>query len=387
LTSLPAPPSGKAISDGGWLAYDSSRGLVYASKGNNSGDFYSYNPVTNDWTTLPSIPVYLSRGRGKKILPGAGSRGVSDGNGTVYMTVGSGTQGFFSFSSGVWGPLAQLPAKAGPGTDAAFAAGQVYVLNGPSSRLYRYSLTGRSWEDLGALPGTSAWGDGSWLVFDGMQTLYAHHKANDLAPYNEMWTYNLGTATWSITSRAGLPGAAALSGSAGAWFGGAIHALAGNSTREFWKQVLGSKWSRLDDIPAQVGAGGDICASGDKLFALSGGLTNKFWCYSPYGAVGAQPSPDGVTAAQALDIRHSTFDISLSPNPLSGKSATVRCNLPNAGSARVEVFNSSGRLVHSSLVTRQSSIRLDLRSLPAGVYVVRVEADGHSAAQKLVIER
>jgi parallel beta-helix repeat protein len=87
--------------------------------------------------------------------------------------------------------------------------------------------------------------------------------------------------------------------------------------------------------------------------------------------------------------------LAIAPNPQSGGRGAVRYSLPKAGSATLEVFNTSGRLVHSSLAPaapvgqcgiRNSEFRLDLRSMPAGVYLVRVTAEGFSTTQKLVVE-
>jgi hypothetical protein len=52
------------------------------------------------------------------------------------------------------------------------------------------------------------------------------------------------------------------------------------------------------------------------------------------------------------------------------------------------LYDASGRLVfNSSLVTRNSSLSLDLRSLSTGIYLVRLSADGFTATQKLVLQR
>ncbi len=79
--------------------------------------------------------------------------------------------------------------------------------------------------------------------------------------------------------------------------------------------------------------------------------------------------------------------VTVNPNPLSGGFATVRCELPKDGPATIRVIDASGRLVQSMSGIRNSSSRLDLRSLPAGVYLVKVEFDGGSATEKLIIER
>jgi uncharacterized delta-60 repeat protein len=382
--SLPTAPSGAFEDAGGWLAYDVSRELVYAAKGNNTGDFYSYNPVTNGWTTLTSIPAYQPGGSRKKYLPGAGCRGVSDGNSTIYMTVGNNTPGFYRYSAGAWTPLADLLASAGAGTDAVFAEGQVYLLNGPSSKLYRYNPTLGTWADLGPLPGTGAWGDGSWLVFDGVQTLYAHRKVNRKAPYNEIWTYDLAAETWSAAPQAGMPGAAALSGSAGAWFDDAVYALTGNSTREFWKLVPGSGWTTLENVPAPVSTGGDICANGSKLFAFSGGLTNQFWRYvrPPEGASG-----DG--AGAKTTTLPTKFALSVAPNPMRLGTA-VHYSVPAATNVSLKLYDITGALARTvssgPAKPGRYTANLSAKGLARGVYVLKLQSDACSLTRKVVIQ-
>ncbi len=78
--------------------------------------------------------------------------------------------------------------------------------------------------------------------------------------------------------------------------------------------------------------------------------------------------------------------LSVEPNPTNGV-VKVEWSLP-AGSkpATLHVYDSQGRLVHSSLVPGPSSLSLGLRSMPAGVYLLRLESDGGSATRKLVVE-
>ena len=66
----------------------------------------------------------------------------------------------------------------------------------------------------------------------------------------------------------------------------------------------------------------------------------------------------------------------------------LRYNLPKAGLATLNVFNVAGRKVLSRTMAlgRTGTARLDLRKLEAGVYIVKVEAEGFSTAQKLVVE-
>jgi hypothetical protein len=83
---------------------------------------------------------------------------------------------------------------------------------------------------------------------------------------------------------------------------------------------------------------------------------------------------------------HERIAFSAVPNPASGV-VRVEWSLP-AGSepATLRVYDSQGRLVHSSFVIRHSSLSLGLRSMPAGVYLLRLDSDLGSATRKLVIE-
>jgi len=73
----------------------------------------------------------------------------------------------------------------------------------------------------------------------------------------------------------------------------------------------------------------------------------------------------------------------------------VRCNLTNCQTGAVEansgpavlaVYDVTGRLVRSPVAIRHSPFRLDLRSMPAGVYLVKVTTEGYSTTPKLVVQ-
>ncbi|MFO7650105.1 MAG: T9SS type A sorting domain-containing protein, partial [bacterium] len=62
--------------------------------------------------------------------------------------------------------------------------------------------------------------------------------------------------------------------------------------------------------------------------------------------------------------------------------------LPKAGPATLRVFDVTGRAVVSqSLVAgRSGTASLDLRSLSAGIYLVKLESEGYSSTHKLVVQ-
>jgi len=93
-------------------------------------------------------------------------------------------------------------------------------------------------------------------------------------------------------------------------------------------------------------------------------------------AVSSRPSSPAARSAS----------FSISPNPCRA-SGVVQLNLgPLDHSATLRIFNAAGRLVHSSFGIRTSSFRLDLGSIPAGVYLLRLDTDGRFATARLVVD-
>ena len=164
-TAKSSMPAGAVpIEDGGWLAYDADTRLIYASRGSNQTDFFSYSPVGDSWTSLTPWQPGVE---GKP--PQKGSVGCADGNGTVYATKGNGTAGFWKYdaAANAWTqkqdvPLGLSNRKVKGGTDIVWAfkgsAGSPYLLKGYNNEFYRYDTGADSWQVLEPAPV----GNGRW---------------------------------------------------------------------------------------------------------------------------------------------------------------------------------------------------------------------------------
>ncbi|MBM3332978.1 T9SS type A sorting domain-containing protein [candidate division WOR-3 bacterium] len=88
--------------------------------------------------------------------------------------------------------------------------------------------------------------------------------------------------------------------------------------------------------------------------------------------------------ASAVDSIYFT----ITPNPL-GRFAAARHSLPKAGFLALVFYDATGQKVHSQVIAagRVGTTVIDLRVLKAGVYVVKVKANGFCTTQKLVIGR
>jgi hypothetical protein len=414
-TSMPTAPSGKYAKDGAWLSWMAGKELVYAAKGYKTTDFYAFEPGADTWTTLAQVPLGTEARSGYK-----GAVGATDGERYVYATKGNNTQAFWRYDAETnnWLARANVPLglsnkKVKGGTDMAFVKKDwndyVYLLKGYKCEFYRYHTATDSWRALPDAPTgmKPKWDKGSFIVYDGDHTIYAHK-----AKYHELYSFNTLTDSWNPGQLKPMPRVSRLGtdrkskdGGSGAWRNGTIYAFKGANTQEFWKYyALGDSWSEQETIPAvgssgrkkKVKGGGDLLAVGPGVFyALKGNKVNELWrYYAPIAYRRSLPADrEGVESGSRFDVRRLTLDIR--PNPLTTGFATVRLSGPPdqlaAGSfVHISMYDASGRRVLSqtSNVGRQTSgVALDLRHLPAGVYLVKVDAAASSVRQKLVIER
>ncbi|MBN2538376.1 T9SS type A sorting domain-containing protein, partial [candidate division WOR-3 bacterium] len=118
-----------------------------------------------------------------------------------------------------------------------------------------------------------------------------------------------------------------------------------------------------------------------------------------YGYSGGGPDPDssflddasiavqgtGVLEPERTVVVHPPA-LTVAPNPAAGDFARLGYALPRSGPAEVTVLDVTGRcrLRQELAVERSGSVRLDLRGLADGVYLVRLEAAGSSAVARLV---
>jgi immune inhibitor A len=397
-------PSGRVVKDGAWLSFHSGNGLIYAAKGNKSNDFYYYNPATNTWVILNAIPVGAGRSTYK------GGCGAADNDRYVYAVKGNNTQEFYRYSveRDSWTRLADIPLgrtrrKVKGGTDIAYVPGYLYLLKGYKNEFWRYEVATDTWQSLPDAPSTARpkWNQGSWLASNGADRLYAHK-----AKYHELWTFDLGTMTWDTAP--GLNGMPFINsqgrtkkskdGGCGTWYSGALYALKGGNTQEFWKYTAArDSWAELETVPAygssgrkrKVKNGADITGNGNGLlFILKGNKTDELWRYVATGGLplaACGPERYGVMA-RPFDVPGLPFVIT--PNPLASGAVTLRCGRALTGPASVDIFDATGRAVlHSSFLVRSSTFSLDLRSMSAGVYLVRLTSGGFAATQKLVLQR
>jgi hypothetical protein len=280
----------------------------------------------------------------------------------------------------------------------------VYLLKGGATEFYRYNVGANTFTPMSAaLYNTRPKYDkGSWIVYDGTRYIYAMQ-----AKYNALFRYDVLAEQWQTTpvlpvmpfnsERTGTTNKKVGDGGSATWDGTSIRTFKGGGTQEYWQYVPNAgigAWAESESIPQsantgggkkKVKSGGAIAFSGltGLCYAQKGNKCSQFWSWRPVGLYAPAPARDGVTAS-SFDIRHPSFVIA--PNPLTGSSVLRLTTGPLDRWTTLSVYDPLGRRIRTFDI-RASSSDIDLGSLPAGVYLVKLTSGSATATRKLVIER
>jgi hypothetical protein len=154
-----------------------------------------------------------------------------------------------------------------------------------------------------------------------------------------------------------------------------------------------------DPIYSDSANTGPIAAGQEITVTFSGSVTPQPGYYTmtsitllPYDAIPlsdtlVRPLAVGRPGIAAEKDAAGRASLTITPNPLV-RTATVRYALPESGPLTLDVYDAAGEKVLSQTMAagRTGTASLDLRKLNAGVYTVRVKADGFNRTQKLVIQ-
>ncbi len=408
LNPVPLDNSNKPVGDGGWLVYNRNHDRFFAAKGNKTEDFYCFDPVGGGWT----LRNPYERGREDR-PPAKGSGATTDGDNYIYTAKGNNTSKFYrySISGDSWLELESIPLgvrrrKLKGGTAMAYVdyGGQqsVYLAKGSGTlEFYRYDITADTWQELPGIPvGRGPKIEyGSWLVFDGTMSLYLHK-----ARYHELWRFDLATGRWDtsrmltgmpLTNRYGRTRKSKEGGCA-TYYAGDIYSLKGANSQDFFRyRISRDSWTELESLPSYspvtrkrrlVKGGAGIAARADGIiYALKGNKTREFWRYTPTTDLySGRPQADGVTQHGPLADE---WRLIIAPNPLRSGILNITAGLPGR-TATISLFDPLGRrvLIRQLVGTGSGPMALDLRQLPAGVYLVRLESSNNVLTRKLVIE-
>ncbi len=416
LADVPLAPSGKTPKNG--TSITSLNGKIYLLKANKTSDFYSFTPNTSTgtWTILTAVPLGTKdNGDGKDPKKGAAITGYDN---KIYVLRGNKTSGFWCYNtegSAGWQKLKNIPTGAKNPKD---GSGLVYVNNGgedciftmkgsKTNEFYLYFLNDDNWQSV-ASPSTGSSGKvgykkGSCLTYDGDSLVYVLKGY-----YGDFFRYNILTNTWTELKRYDYKTylnrdgkkKKVKDGSGLVYFDEAVYLLKGGKTNEFWKYDIGAdNWEQMNpadiwDIPIgggrEVKSGGALCMLDNFFYAVKGNKTCEFYRHGPPASALTMNSHS--TFSEGLMEKKSRLDqfrFTITPNPVNNI-MMVKYNLPSSGQASIKLYNVNGELIKSyihSNITNNGNIGIDVKLLPSGVYILRLESGNFKVARKIVLEK
>jgi hypothetical protein len=403
---------------------------------------------TNVWFTLDSVPAIGRMGK-KKCVKNGGS--LAEVGGKLYATKGNNTLEFWlynpsyrSYSSYPWTQKADVPTGAKNVREGAGAVGvtlgdtgYVYLLKGSQTQeFYRYNTIANTWESRAAAPlGVSGkpWKRGSCIAYapspqpspdegsSGVHELKSSRVQGGLiyalkGSYNEFFAYDCRADAWAslvslpLRGREGKKKRAkdgaglAYVGDGGATTrlpaGDKLFALKGGNTLEFWEyDVATNLWVQRTDLPLGSGSGKKVKGGGalvyvpsvNALYALKGNNTPEFW---RYGLVAYSSEPSATSSEQPAVSSFSPCAsrclLQIAPNPFAN-TTTISYSLPKSGNASLKLFDITGKLVTTLARGRARSgdnaSRLDASAsrLAPGVYLIELESSSGRLTRKVIV--
>jgi hypothetical protein len=396
---IPESNSYKPVGAGGALTVSDNQ--IYAIKGNNTQDFYVYDPLSDQWNIEPAIPYFNDSVIRKRKVKAGGA--LSCGNGLVFAIKGNNTKEFwvYDIGQGIWFDKQPITStnKLRQGSCLCYDNGSVYCLVGNSIgfEFFRYDVLQDSWIKLSLAPAgrfNKRFKDGSCLTATSNGKIYALKGGSRL---NEFYVYDINTDVW--TEKESLPYFHPLirkktkvkAGGALVYDGqNCLYALKGGGKNEFWQyNVVTGQWFGLETIPklnrrSAPKAGASLAFLNGWIFVLKGNRTREFWAYQASldklyyrGTKTPSNTEEVVFLNQVQSQNNKNRIIQKLVKAGTSNSVLVNFGITNPGHYVLNLCDLNGRIVKDAQVkflpagNRCEEVFLD--NLPNGVYFIVLE--------------
>ncbi|MCS7258566.1 MAG: hypothetical protein NZ601_04290 [candidate division WOR-3 bacterium] len=411
---VPVGPSAKPVGGGGALV--AGGGRIYLLKGNNTREFFVYNPDGDSWTLLESIP-FIADSSKKKVNKGAALAYNNHANpDVIYATKGNNTLEFWMYNIQLdtWIRKAPVPIeypvkKVKGGASLVYLkrgnVQYVYLLKGNNTNeFYGYRCDTDAWitdlkrPPLG--PNLKAYKDGSCMVVGYNNYIYLLKGG---APTNEFYAYVPSGDSW-ITLET-LPRYSRLLGRSSKVSDGAsmcydgdslIYVIKGGNKQDFWcYNAIRRTWKELDTIPKDLSrkapkSGSALVYLDKKIYLVKGNKTYEFWRYIP----GISDVPVArVSLIPQLTDDKTSFSASHSKikfiNDYKNSKVRMQLNLDQKQRLRINIYNSLGQLVDnffdSELSAGNYEFTISNDNFARGVYLIKCFIEDHEQSFKWVL--
>lgn len=381
--------------------YDSDNDMIYMIGGTPNGyassivDYiYSYNPNTNTWNTSLN-----SMATGRAWIQGA------YWNGKIYVVAGltrystiTNSCEVYDIASNTWSSFSSIPqSRLGHGSVA--HNGNIYIIGGSDgastgyTTVYRYNISGNSWTQATSLP--TAWETGGCAIYNDVIYLCGGYDRNNTVAWDHVYSGTISTGnpdniTW--TQRAALP--APMGQSAAAAMNGYLFVLGGFDETKvakawFFAYVITTmQIIVLLDYPIPITRNHFSVARNtrtfDGLYGVAGDANGDY--NTPNNYYYYIKDPIGIAEGVSSSVKERILSVCPS---IGNKDFTISFALSSPGSVSLTVHSILGQKVMTLYDGNRSegdhSFKLSAKTLPAGVYVVKLNTDNTASTQKFVI--
>jgi hypothetical protein len=363
-----------------------------------------------------------------KKFPGKGASMCFDGSHTIYATKGNSTWEFYSYDilTGIWTAKAFSPSTKAlkGGTSLSWYNGKVYMLAGGQKKdetknFWVYdpnadTANGTPWAYLATATigaNIKPWKDGSSInVIGGL--IYAV-KGGD--KYNAFHVYDPNTNIWAEKEQ--IPIGDSLDhkwkkkllvkdGATATTDDDVLYAMKGFATTALWRYTPNAippdtgLWENLSPIPIEKidkkhrpKTGAAMCYCDGKAWLLVGNKQPEFWQYVPE-AEKTQEHKSTSIVGQGFNPASSKANLkvcptlSVNPNPFTNLT-TIRYNVTTSGKVSMKLYNSTGKLI-STLVDETKpagSYTFDLKQeIPQGIYFIKYNNGTTTSETKVIVQ-
>ncbi|MDH5187054.1 MAG: hypothetical protein OEW70_08340, partial [candidate division WOR-3 bacterium] len=411
MAQIPTAPSGKRPKSGSCMAGLEATGLIYFLKASNKNDFYSYDPNTNTWTPLETIPKGdKATNDGKNPKKGSAMAPYED---AVYALRGNNTLGFWKYIAVAdtgetlgWKKMADFPTgakrvKDGSGLVTVTKGGNDYLFaarGAKQSDFYLYDMAEDSWIKVTSPPvgqsGKTGYKKGSCMAYDGEYVYVLQGYYGSFFRYKveaDSW-FELRQYSYKIFLNRDGKKKKPKDGAALVYYNNNVYMLKGGNTNEVWMySIAADSWSQMNenwDIPLgasnrKVKGGGGLIMFGDMskdptlggFFVSKGANTDEFYRHElPSSAqlpssAGACPQPvSGACYSARIESEFPSYQLKITPNPAINVTA-VRYTLPRAGPVSFKLYDITGAIRLRQTITNPTKdgvFLIDAKALPSG---------------------
>ena len=384
--------------------YDPDNDKIYLFNGAPDGygtyynSVYQYDPVANTWATMAPSPhahnwVDASYVNGKFYVFG-GYDGTAHNYNMIYDVAGN------SWSNGTVMPLARMC-----GGQVVYNDSLVYMLGGststaPTTNVQIYNTYTNAWTTGTALPANFQMG--GVAIID--TTIYLVGGYNGSSAYATLYTgvinpSNCQVITWSTGTALPIPNCingATQQNRGGNWYlylVGGFENLATVTAAAWEYDVAAGTWTALPNYTFPLARNDFLIArEGHNEIYVCGGDDNGDWYGTAQVWMLQWSVPPGVEEKPGTTPKVA-FGFAPNMNPVKNR-VSLSYTTPQTGNVSLKVYDGMGRLVKvlaqgvqpAGTKTVTWNFNDDAgRSLMSGVYFVRLEANGQTVSQKLVL--